>query len=108
MKFCDKCGNLMFTKKQNRTSGWYCRKCNFFVKDVNAKTSFISEKIHVDDSVKKFKEDDNYSQYPKAKARCGKCGNTEAYWALQQTRAADEPQTKFFCCTKCKHKWREY
>ena len=39
---------------------------------------------------------------------CAKCGNKEAYFWTAQTRAADEAETKFFKCTKCKHTWREY
>ena len=39
---------------------------------------------------------------------CPKCGNTEAYWYMQQTRGGDEPQTKFLKCTKCGYSWREY
>ncbi|MBI2112883.1 transcription factor S, partial [Candidatus Woesearchaeota archaeon] len=26
----------------------------------------------------------------------------------QQTRGADEPETRFFRCTKCNYTWREY
>ncbi len=39
---------------------------------------------------------------------CPKCGNREAYYWLIQTRAGDEPETKFMRCTKCKHTWRDY
>lgn len=39
---------------------------------------------------------------------CPKCGNHEAYYWLLQTRAADEPSTRFYKCTKCGHVWREY
>ena len=39
---------------------------------------------------------------------CPKCGHTKAhYWEIQ-TRAADEPATKFLKCQKCKHIWRDY
>jgi DNA-directed RNA polymerase subunit M len=31
-----------------------------------------------------------------------------AYFWTQQTRGADEPETRFFKCTKCSHTWREY
>ncbi|MEM0290915.1 MAG: transcription factor S, partial [Thermoplasmata archaeon] len=31
-----------------------------------------------------------------------------AYWMLKQTRAADEPETRFYICTKCGYRWREY
>ena len=39
---------------------------------------------------------------------CTKCGNKTAYFWTAQTRSADEAETKFFKCTKCKHTWREY
>ena len=90
-------------------SGWFCRTCNKFFSDENAKKTTISEKIkQEDDTVKVFNPDDDYIQYPITDAKCGKCGNRKAYWVLQQTRGGDEPQTKFLCCTKCKNKWREY
>lgn len=41
-------------------------------------------------------------------AECPKCKNGKAeYWEVQ-TRAADEPPTRFHKCIKCKHTWREY
>jgi len=44
----------------------------------------------------------------KIETRCPKCKHKEAYtWDLQ-TRAGDEPPTRFFKCTKCEHSWREY
>lgn len=45
---------------------------------------------------------------PKTNVECSKCGNKEAYWWTEQTRAADEPETQFFRCTKCRYTWREY
>lgn len=45
---------------------------------------------------------------PITKAECPKCHNDEAYFWEVQTRAADEPPTKFLKCTKCKHIWRDY
>ena len=45
---------------------------------------------------------------PTVKIICEKCKNNEATWVIRQTRAADEPATRIYQCTKCKHKWREY
>ena len=45
---------------------------------------------------------------PTIKVECPKCGNMEAYFYTQQTRAADEPETQFFICKKCSHRWRKY
>lgn len=39
---------------------------------------------------------------------CPECDNMGAFWWLQQTRAGDEPETKFLKCSKCKHTWRDY
>ena len=44
---------------------------------------------------------------PTAKARCSNCDNGTAYWAIQQNRSASNPETRFFICTKCDHRWRE-
>jgi DNA-directed RNA polymerase subunit M len=45
---------------------------------------------------------------PKMEADCPKCGHKKAYFWLVQTRAADEPETKFLKCEKCGHTWRDY
>ena len=45
---------------------------------------------------------------PITDAECPKCKNDKAYYWLVQTRAGDEPETKFLKCTKCKHTWRDY
>lgn len=44
---------------------------------------------------------------PETNARCPNCGHDKAYWYMQQIRAADESETRFFVCTECEHKWRE-
>ena len=46
--------------------------------------------------------------HPKIKIECSKCKNKVAYYWTQQTRGADEPETRFFKCTKCNYTWREY
>ena len=45
---------------------------------------------------------------PKTKVGCPRCGHVEAYYWELQTRAGDEPATRFFKCSKCGHVWREY
>jgi DNA-directed RNA polymerase subunit M len=45
---------------------------------------------------------------PRTTIICDKCGHGEATWVLRQTRAADEPATRIYQCTGCRHKWREY
>ena len=52
--------------------------------------------------------DKDFQTMPKVEEECPKCKNNEAYMWTKQTRAGDEPETKFFKCTKCKHTWRDY
>ena len=42
------------------------------------------------------------------KIDCEKCHNQEGLWWTFQTRSTDEPETKFYRCTKCNHTWRDY
>ncbi len=101
--FCPKCHTLMFPDKQ--TKELVCRRC-----DHREKISKGSKKIT--DKAESKKEililDETTETTPKTKAECPECGNNEAYYHLRQTRAADEPETKFYRCTKCSHTWRDY
>ncbi len=45
---------------------------------------------------------------PLVEAECKKCGHNKARFWTVQTRASDEPETKFFRCEKCNHTWRDY
>ena len=44
---------------------------------------------------------------PKTRIKCLKCGHNEAFWILRQMRGSDEPESRFYTCTKCSYKWRE-
>ena len=46
--------------------------------------------------------------YPLVDEKCPKCGHPRAYFWTVQTRAADEPPTRFYKCEKCGHIWRKY
>jgi DNA-directed RNA polymerase subunit M len=39
---------------------------------------------------------------------CPKCSEKKVVSWMEQTRASDEPPTRFYKCTKCGHTWREY
>jgi len=45
---------------------------------------------------------------PLVDEECKKCGHGKAFYWQVQTRAGDEPETRFFRCEKCKHTWRDY
>lgn len=104
MLFCPKCGSLLKSKAEKGKRIMFC-SCGFVNKDI--KGAEIKETI-VDNEkeIEVVSEDDQ--PYPLTKAICPKCKHTKAFYWLVQTRAGDEPETKFLKCEKCKHTWRDY
>lgn len=54
----------------------------------------------------KFKNKDA-DEGPIVDRKCPKCGNDKMSYATLQLRSADEGQTVFYTCTKCKYKENE-
>ena len=104
--FCPKCGSILLPKKEGSQT---VMKCSCGYKSTNLDTAMIREEV-IDESksVEIVDKKDDYKSLPKMKAECPKCGNNEAYFWEVQTRASDEPATKFLRCTKCNGVWRDY
>ena len=101
MEFCPKCGSVLIEK--NKRFG--CARCSYYAK---GKVKIESnEQLNKGQEINILKEKE-IETLPKITAICAKCKNDEAYFWTRQTRAADEAETRFFQCTKCKHTWREY
>lgn len=86
-----------------------CRNCGYTEK--SEKEDFkVKEKVEKDpmDDVVVVDKDKDVKALPTTNKKCPECGNDEAYWWTQQTRSADEAPTRFYQCTECEHKWREY
>jgi len=102
--FCPKCGSILLPKKEGSKKIMVC-SCGY--KSSNVETTKITETV-----TKKEKEveviEKEVNVLPKLKIKCEKCGNDTAYYWTMQTRAGDEPETKFLRCTKCKYTWRDY
>lgn len=101
--FCPKCGSILRPKDKSGKKVLYC-DCGFS-KSANGESAEIT---HTVAEKKRIEVMENVEVYPKVKIHCEKCSNQVAYYWTQQTRAADEPETRFFKCTKCSHTWREY
>ena len=104
MNFCPKCGSIMMPRKKDGSIVLVCTNCGYEM-PFSGKTGF-SEKTKSAKKIEVVEKEVNF--LPKTKAKCPKCGHTEAYYWLVQTRAGDEPETKFLKCVKCGHVWREY
>lgn len=103
MMFCPKCGSLLVPvdKKGKKVMG--C-SCGYVQK--KAEEVALKEVIKKESEVELIHEE--VEPYPLVDAQCPKCGHDKAYFWTVQTRASDEPETKFFKCEKCKHVWRDY
>ncbi len=99
--FCKKCNSLMLPSDGT----WICKRCGHEKKVQRDDSQVITSKREEKETVIISEEVDTL---PKTNARCEKCDNTKAFWRIQQTRAADEPETRIYRCTKCGHTWREY
>ena len=101
MEFCPKCGSVLIEKDGK----FKCARCNYHAKG-KIKIE-ASEKIRKGKKIGILKEKDT-DVFPTTVETCPKCGHNEAYFWSAQTRSADEAETQFFRCTKCKYTWRVY
>ena len=101
MKFCDKCKGIVVPDKTGKKM--VCGSCGKIYK---------KEKLILKEDIKKTEKvevvDSNVDVNPKVDIECPKCGHGKAsFWSLQ-TRASDEGETRFYECTKCHNRWRDY
>lgn len=100
--FCPKCGSLLVPKKSK--SSITC-SCGYVHKEGGNIT--FSEEVEAKQEIEVINERDKIETMPLTKADCPKCGHEEARFWTQQTRSADEAETRFFRCEKCSHVWRD-
>jgi transcription factor S len=104
MQFCPKCKAILMPKRDGIKKLVVC-SCGYKSSDFGDVN--VSEQVKNKGKDVEVVDRDNEVD-PITKAECPKCHNDEAYFWEIQTRAADEPPTKFMKCTKCKHIWRDY
>ncbi|MCS7103369.1 MAG: transcription factor S [Candidatus Korarchaeum sp.] len=105
--FCPKCGTLLRPKKAGKKLAYYCPSCGYESENSPKGNSQVVTKVASDEGDLIIESEERIAA-PIVEARCPKCGNEQAYVEIVQTRAADEPPTRIYTCTKCKHSWREY
>ncbi len=104
MRFCPKCKALMMLNRE--TNEMVCKRPNCGHKEPNEKKAEITTKERIDRKI--VVTEGIEGTLPTTKIICEKCKHNEATWVIRQTRAADEPSTRIYQCTNCRHKWREY
>ena len=103
MMFCPKCGSILTQRKEKNKTFIGC-SCGYVLKSGNVE---VKEEIKTKDEKIEI-IDENQEALPETEIDCEHCGNKKAYFWMIQTRAGDEPETKFYKCTKCKKVWRAY
>ena len=106
MDFCPHCDTRL---KKNDDGLLACSKCQF----VKEKTVNITKEKSEDANSEFLVMDESDMNQAKGLEStvpidCEKCHNKEGVSWTFQTRSADEPETKFFRCTKCNHTWRDF
>ncbi|MCK4555140.1 MAG: transcription factor S [Candidatus Aenigmarchaeota archaeon] len=108
MKLCQKCGSLLAPVKNGNKIEFFCHKCNKKQRIDKESIPKFTEKIdrNPQDEIPIIEKQTNV--LPITQEDCPECGHNEARWWTQQTRSSDEPETRFYRCTKCNKTWREY
>ena len=102
--FCPKCGSILMPKTKNNKKVVEC-SCGYKEKDLSSFKK-ITETTNNQEGIAVV--DKEVDILPETEEECPKCEHKIAsYWTIQ-TRAGDEPETKFLKCKKCKHTWRDY
>jgi len=104
MMFCPKCGSILLPNKDGTKVVMKC-SCGYSNKQ--------KEPIKIKEVINEKKIIETVEEEPEVhpltdEAECPKCQHKKAYYWEVQTRASDEPATKFMKCAKCKHIWRDY
>mgnify|MGYP001772662119 CR=1 FL=1 len=88
-----------------------CSRCGYKVKASSSSSLRVSSRIEHSTKEKTIiiEDQQELAKLPITReVTCKRCGHHEAYYWVLQTRAADEPPTRFYKCVKCGFVWREY
>lgn len=100
--FCPNCGSILpqFRGIENIVC-YGCKK--HYKPDVFGKME-NEYTIHFNryEDVRPKKEEDGEDEGPVIERKCSKCSNERMSYATLQLRSADEGQTVFYTCTKCR------
>jgi len=106
---CPRCGGPLRSKREDDKVYLVCSRCGYHVESTSSSLRVSSRIEHSVKEKTLIIEESSASGLPITRdVTCKKCGHNEAYYWFLQTRAADEPPTRFYKCVKCGFVWREY
>nr|CAI5861260.1 unnamed protein product [Callosobruchus analis] len=112
--FCSECGSILPPLRD--TGGITCYSCSsaYSINDPEVigqsavkYTIYFNSRESKRKTMKDTKDDESAEEGPIVERKCPKCGNEKMSYATLQLRSADEGQTVFYTCTKCKFKETE-
>ena len=98
--FCPKCKSILMPKLGKKGLQCSCGYKQDGAVTLKESGSVFHKKVEVIENEPQI--------HPLVEQECPKCKHGNARFFEVQTRAADEPATKFFKCEKCGHTWRDY
>lgn len=108
MQFCDICGSMM--RLEDGQMVCTDEGCGAVAdRDASVAEQFVSTERQSGNELIETEEGAEFEGKPTATdVHCDECDNTVAWYTIKQTASADEPPTRFFKCTECGYRWREY
>jgi len=107
--FCPGCGSLL--PSLTAKGDVICMCCKFVVSSKLFDEKIIQYTVKFNSqentAVKKNSSKNDQADGPVIERKCPKCGHDQMSYAAIQLRSADEGQTVFFTCLKCKYKESE-
>uniref|UniRef100_A0A6B2LTI0 DNA-directed RNA polymerase subunit n=1 Tax=Arcella intermedia TaxID=1963864 RepID=A0A6B2LTI0_9EUKA len=103
MLFCPRCANLLLIKSVGGSMMFTCSTCSYVyhvsdtMKNIQVGTKKIVSEVESEKETGEVTES----------GCCPECRHNVVRFYTKQIRSADEPETIFYTCTKCFHKWRE-
>jgi DNA-directed RNA polymerase subunit M len=106
VEFCDECGSMMHADGDEMV----CSSCDARKpRDSAREAEFVSTEEQSEDDVIETEEGAEFEGKPTDESvTCDECGHGVAWYTIKQTGSADEPPTRFFKCTECGNRWRDY
>lgn len=107
MQFCEACGSMMMSEGDRMVcTADDCGETES--RDEGRAEAFVSTEEQADEEIIETEEGAAFEGKPTADVHCEACDNDRAWYTIKQTASADEPPTRFFKCTECGRRWRDY